>query len=774
LATSLLEDHLARSLDGDDLGEAIRTIANLFESDLVSEERGEELLELGDELIPAVDQEGGTLYLLAAEHFCRGRFIAARDAGRAEDADHWMERTRVYSGVDSGDEALDLSKLASLASQYHMAGDDENAADCYRRIVEETGLDDYAPVQEFALQEAGLRVGLGDYERAVEVLTQLLPLVEARYLTAVLEDDVADAEQRLVETVDVLARAEAERGHWDEVVRTLDRSSGLRLRYRAALRERGDTASIMTLERELDAATRGAAPSEVVEDEQALSARARLLEEYRRLRAALPADRMDSPSIADLAGVLAPDEALAVVATTYDFMLIAVVAWQESEASATGVVDYDWNHDELMVRLARDGDNGWVSALLDAEPRDPAEALAWLLAQLDDGPVKRIRELLPPGVRRLTLIPHDLLNLIPWWAAGGFEGIQVVIGPSASEVVRVRKTEETPARRSALMIANPTLDLAATGLGCASAAAHLGEAGFDVTLISRHEATEPRFLAALEGRSVLNFAGHGRLERRRSALELNPGPLPDPDPLTGWAESVSKWREVELVLDDDEAVDPDEAPYLPSERWADLEGVGRLYERRTPGGPFERFLERRDGTLAATYAGDTLVRVAELWSASDIVVGDRMRSCRLAVLCACQAGAGAGRGDETPGFPAAFALAGVDTVIGSLWRVEEPYAALWVVLFYEALAEALEDERELEVDVARLVRDVADRLRAMDRPAAEARLTALIDQSDNPLVRLELEAYSELMGERPFADAWRWAAFYVAGRPTITFEAKVG
>ena len=305
-AMSLLENHLARSLDAEDVGEAIRAVADLFSSDLVSEERGEELLELGEELSRPPTRRAGKSYLLAAEHFSRGRFIAARDAGRVEDAEYWMERARLYSGLDSGDETLDLSKLASLATQYHMAGDNANAADCYRRIVEETGLDDYVPVQEFSLQEAVLRLGLGDYERAAEVLTQLLPLVEARYLTAVLDEDVADAEQRLVETVDALARAEAERGRWDEVVRTLDRSSGLRLRYRAALRERGDTASIMALERELDAAMRGAAPSEGEEDEQALSARARLLEEYRRLRAALPADRMDSPAIADLAGVLAP------------------------------------------------------------------------------------------------------------------------------------------------------------------------------------------------------------------------------------------------------------------------------------------------------------------------------------------------------------------------------------------------------------------------------------------------------------------------------------
>jgi CHAT domain len=773
LARSLLEDHLAGSLEEGDTGEAIRTIANLLANDLASTERGEELLTEGDELMQIADEQGRMRFVLAAEHFCRGQFITARDAGRAEDAEGWLQRARHYSGVDeeSGpdEESLDLAQLAALASQYHMSGDAEHAADTYRRIVDATGLGDYAPVQEFALNEGVLRLQLGDFERAAEATTALLPFVEARYLTAVVDDDVSDAEQRLTDTVEVLAQAEAACGRWDEVVRTLDRSTGLRLRYRAALREQGDAESIIALERELDAATRGAETDE----EDGVSARARLLEEYRRVRAALPADRMESPAIGELADVLEPDEALATIATTSACTLVAVVTSSHDGGSASGAIDFDWSWDEWLVRLARDGDNGWVSALLDPDPAEPEEALAWILAELDEGPIRQIRELLPAAVRRLTLIPHDVLNLIPWWAASGLEDLQVAIGPSVTEVVRVRRADAEPGGRTALIVANPTHDLAATGLGCAAAAERLGDARFDVELMSGDEATEPYFLDALKGRSVLHFAGHGRLERRRSALELNAGPLPEPDPFPAWVQSVAEWREV--AREDDEDADEDEAGAngdersSPSERWADLEGVGRLYERRIQGGPLERVLERRDGTLAATYAGESLIRISELWSGTDIVVGDAIRGCRLAVLCACQSGAGAGRGDEAPGFPAAFALAGVDTVIGSLWRVEEPFAALWVELFYEALAGSLEAGPEA-VDVAGLVQDVGGRVRTMDRETARGRLFDLAERTDDPLVRLELEAYAESIGEPPFADAWRWGAFYVAGCPTVRFN----
>lgn len=770
-ATLLLENHLARSLETGDVNEAIQTIADLLAHDLASTERGEELLAEGDELLEAADEQNGLGYLLAAENFCRGQFITARDAGRAEDAEGWLQRARQYSGVDEESgadaESLDLAQLAALASQYHMAGDAQNAADTYRRIVDATGLGDYPPVQHFALNEGVLRLQLGDFDRAAEATSALLPLVEARYLTAVVDDDVADAEQRLTDTVEVLAQAEAARGRWDEVVRTLDRSTGLRLRYRAALREQGDAESIIALERELDAATRGAETDE----EDGVSARARLLEEYRRVRAALPANRMESPAIGEVAAVLEPDEALAMIATTAACTLVAVVTSSHAGGSASGVIDFDWSWDEWLARLARDGDNGWVSALLDPDPAEPEEALAWILAELDEGPISQIRELLPDDVKRLTLIPHDVLNLIPWWAASGLEDLQVAIGPSMTEVVRVRRADADAGGRTALIVANPTHDLAATGLGCAAAAEQLRDAHFDVALMSGDEATEPHFLEAVEGRSVLHFAGHGRLERRRSALELNAGPLPEPDPFPAWVEAVADWREVVRADDDDEEDEPgaDDDASSPSERWADLEGVGRVYERRTPGGPLERFLERRDGTLAATYAGESLIRISELWSGTDIVVGDAIRGCRLAVLCACQSGAGAGRGDEVPGFPAAFALAGVDTVIGSLWRVEEPFAALWVELFYETLAGSLDTGAET-VDVAALVRGVGGRLRAMDRETARERLIDLVERADDPLVRLELEAYAESIGEPPFADAWRWGAFYLAGCPTVRFN----
>ena len=752
-AARLLEEHLAARLGEGDLEEAIRTLATLLDDDVVPPERGDVLLEEGEALVEQADEPGREIFRLAAENYCRARFLDARDAGRDQEAERWMARAGEYAGLSDEEESPpDLSQLASLAAQLHMAGDEEGAADSYRQIVDAVGLEDDPAVQHFALKEGELRVSLGEYPRAVEALSALLPHAEARYLTTVLEDEIADAEQRLVATVDSLAVAQAALGRWGDAIRTLDRVSGLRLRYRAGLREHGEAETIVALERELDAATRGG----VAEEGAEIPLRARLLEEYRRLRSAFPAALLESPTVADVARVLEPDEAVLILEPTGSCTLVAVVGPGDTAEPTAGFAADEWTWDDWMLAFAGEQGGGWVAALLDRDSEaDPVTALAEMLASIDTGLAQEIREELPGGVRRLTVIPHGVLNIVPWWAVASFADLEVVVGASLSEVVRARASRPAPAPPSALVVSNPTLDLPASGVASGVVARRLADSGLEVTVLPGAEAGESAFLERLADSGVLHFAGHGRVERRRSALELHPGEHAGEDPFPAWVAAVAEWRRPE---GDDETI--------VAERLADVEGLGRLYERETPGGLLERFLEHRDGTLAAVYDGERLVRLSELWSASDILVGDALSSCRLAVLCACESGAGAGRGDETPGLAAALSLAGVDTVVGSLWRVEEPFAALWVDLFYESFAEALRAGRR-SLRIPGLVAQVAGRVRSMEPSDARTRLFALADATDDPFVRLELEAYAERLADPPFADAWRWGAFYVAGRPTL-------
>jgi hypothetical protein len=338
---------------------------------------------------------------------------------------------------------------------------------------------------------------------------------------------------------------------------------------------------------------------------------------------------------------------------------------------------------------------------------------------------------------------------------------------SISEVVRSRRAPAPPARREALVVANPTLDLRVSAAACGPVAQRLAEAGFAVTELADAGATEAALLGAVGGRSVLHFAGHGRAERMRSGLELQPDPAltGGGDPFAAWIEQAEDWRDPPANEDDDEEA----PPWV--ERLAELPGMGRLTERRwTRADRLERRLEHASGTLVADYSGDRLIRLAELLSASDLMLAEGLDGCRLAVLVACASGAGVGRKDEAKaGVPVALQLAGIDSVIGTHWEVEEGFAALWAERFYGGLLKA-----GARVDLAALVQRTGEELRAMSAAAARERLLALADGAGDPYAAMELEAYAHRLPDPPFAAPAQWAAFYVIGRPTIDFEEAAG
>ena len=283
-----------------------------------------------------------------------------------------------------------------------------------------------------------------------------------------------------------------------------------------------------------------------------------------------------------------------------------------------------------------------------------------------------------------------------------------------------------------------------------------------MTELAADGATEAALLAAAPDATILHFAGHGRSERSQSGLEVHPVEALAGDPFEAWREHAVNWREPPAI-DDEEDDDP---PW--HEAIADVPGVGRLAERHwTRVNRMDRRLERIDGTLVATYGGDRLLRLAELWSASDILLADPLEGCRLAVLVACASGAGVGRTDEAQaGLPVGLQLAGIDSVIATRWEVDEGFAALWAERFYAGLAQAGET-----ADLAALVRATCEELRDMQAGEARERLLALADAAADPFAAMALEAYAHRLPDPPFAAPSQWAAFFLTGRPTLELAA---
>jgi hypothetical protein len=362
------------------------------------------------------------------------------------------------------------------------------------------------------------------------------------------------------------------------------------------------------------------------------------------------------------------------------------------------------------------------------------------------------------------VLADGLLTLIPWWALPSLDDLEVLGAGSAADLLRDRRAAPRAGSRTALVVSNPTLDLPVTAAACDRVRAILERSRVNTTVLPAGEATEPAVLAALRGQTLLHYGGHGRSDVSYAALELHADPPVLTDPFPGLLSEVGVWRSPE---DESDAEHP--APW--AHRWADLPDQGRLHERQwLASGRLDRWLEQTSGTLAATYRDGTCVRIGELWSAADLLVGEEMHDCQLAVLTACES-AVTGRGEYSRalGLPAGLAFAGVGTVVGSLWPVDEGCAVLWAEAFYDGLAAEL-DAGEATVDVGALVRRAATGLRMLSREQAADRLLALAGATADPVTRFMLEADAGCLDDPPYAAPQHWAAFYVTGRATVTFE----
>jgi hypothetical protein len=207
------------------------------------------------------------------------------------------------------------------------------------------------------------------------------------------------------------------------------------------------------------------------------------------------------------------------------------------------------------------------------------------------------------------------------------------------------------------------------------------------------------------------------------------------------------------------------------ERTADIPGFGRLLEEEVSGGRERQLIMK--GTVRWGRPGPgSFWRTAELWTADDIMVAERLRDGCLVFLSACEAGIrGLDHVDEQAGLVAAFQMAGAGTLVNALWPVEEEAAALYVELFYRSLATEMGD-----VDVVRLASQTAERLRCLEREEAVRTLRELLERSTDADARAWLlrAIHSCLKGPpTPFAHPYDWAAFQVAGNGTATFAPEV-
>jgi CHAT domain-containing protein len=379
------------------------------------------------------------------------------------------------------------------------------------------------------------------------------------------------------------------------------------------------------------------------------------------------------------------------------------------------------------------------------------------------------------GLRRIWVVPHSRLALVPWWALPALRDLDVRTAPALALLPRRRGVASLRGR--AVVVGDPTSDLPIARAEASAVRARLETAGIHSHQLLEEEATEDAIETTLDGSRILHFSGHGMSEltdASRSALHVQPVPAlagPAGAILVNELAARAQWRTRSDGLQEAE-VEP---------RAAGLPSTVRLVEETLTGNATLRHLEYAPtGTLLAAYVDGRLIRLAELWSAGDLAVSSALRGVRLAVLSACQSGGGALEldpdelelgPDEFAGLPAALTLAGVRTVVCTAWKVDDALAALAVDLLWEELCR----DPGRTVDLGATVSDLRRRLAVMPTAEATARLEGLRLAAPSPRARFLLEARQARILEgpsRPFAHPYDWAPLFVLGEPLVTWRTR--
>jgi hypothetical protein len=752
---------------GGDVNDLLMSVFYLLHHDLIAPE---EFAPLIDDAIAVVGDRTPDCVVVgdlleAAHNYCIVR--AGEELVADGDPAVWMGRAERLLAV-ACDQRFGLrlgSRLIAMrARQLDIADNAEQAAEAYAEFI--AASDPKAGKVLWAvLSEATLRLQTGEYQRVLDRLTPLTQDLLDRYLTAVTDTDIAEAGLAHGRAIALMASALTHLDRLEAAICLIDTAKSARLRYRVALRQHPAQAEILELERAIVAASRGTAAGtghDVPTDEPSLLLRTRLLEQYRRLRPSL-GDRVGRiRPVAEIASVLEPGEGVVVLAAFDDMTTVSLVTPAATLITVT-LRAWPWSRWDSLL----DGPGGWRQFLARQpgahQPETTGQAALDRLTQTVDRALgESILELIKragEGTRKIAIVPHRWLHLIPYWALPSLAALPVLVFSSVDELVTSRSSPpQAAAGQDCLVIANPTGDLLCSDSETESVA-HMGVSG-PLVVLPGGQATASAIATSLQSAAFFHFSGHAYSDHGdpdRSALLVAPSLERALDPFPGWVSAAAEWRSV-------------------GDGWqiTDIPGTGRLSERRNPQTQHvERRMERGSSpTLYARYVDGRLRRLGELWSVGDILALGQRSPCRFAFLSACESGVAGGKSsyiDEYGGLPAALRLGGVNSLICSLWEVDEGFTALYADLFYTLVAAD-------RIDPVDLVRQVGRWLREARKPEILQRLDRLTDQARerSPRAAMALEAYRAKIdkerGNVPYSGAWEWASFYAIGGGVIDLE----
>ena len=319
--------------------------------------------------------------------------------------------------------------------------------------------------------EGRVRLSLGEYETAARLFAPLVAPARSDYLGAIRDAEVEDRGEYFSKLSAHHAYALGALGRWDESLRALDGARSLRLRQRAGLRASRRGRTLLGLERQLYAGERGVPPEPTAPRagradggdrmHGQVSRQARMFERYRRLRPELDAAALESPGVAAIAAVLDEGEAVLSLGNNFTGTVAVLVCHGDGDRPSRAEAFGEWTNEHWMRLIGgNEAAPGWLFALGAPElGLDHAEVLDRLLEGVDAGLGRWIADAVRArGVRRLTIVAHRFLHLLPFWALPSLADVEVASAPSLAHFVASRAPRRSSPRR-AVIVENPTGDL---------------------------------------------------------------------------------------------------------------------------------------------------------------------------------------------------------------------------------------------------------------------------------------------------------------------------
>ncbi len=619
--------------------------------------------------------------------------------------------------------------------------------------------------------EGQMRVDLGDYERAIALLEDVVPIYEERYLNALRSETIHAAGLKYSENAINLSFAYAFKGRWGDALTTLDRTRSLRARHKMKLRQRSSDTELLKLEAMMAAAIRGVPDLETVEFDNEndpvghrLSSLERAIERYRNKRPDLQFAVLPTPTISDIGATLARDEAIVSLGLGTKGLMIIILLFGDSLRPSGTFLPEDYPNELFSVMFAYwDMICGWEHELhpihFKKVPIDPEKSLEEFLKIVDtEFGTKITKFLLSHDISRVTIVPHRMLHVIPFWALPSFEGLDTRVAPSLAQWYQARERIAVLSKQ-VTSVGNPTLDLPLAAAEAESIKVLLATRGCATNVLLGTDAHESAIRNSAQKSTLLHFAGHGKArstEPLLSALLTHPdqkwGWPTKGDPLASLASSVSEWKRT-----------PE------GSRYTDLDNGRLIEEINNKGELTQRRLEHASkGTLWGQYYGGELLQVAELWTTSDILIEETLTNCSVAYLSACESGHAAFRNDidEDVSLPSALQMAGVETVVCTLWPVSEKAAFLFAILFYRYLSV----QPNGEIDLCAIIADCRRSLASLHKDDATTILCETATQVGGRVIQAHLNYLMEDINhgtDYPFAHPWNWAAFFTQGAERV-------